>query len=175
MGLDGCDVIPKPRAIFSVNDGISDLMEELKCDGQDQVVTEIKAVLEETDRQGGCGATPGQVTHVSWLWNLSSYIRQALTSNLIYTLANLTTLTHIPFQAHGGDFTGGDCLNIINKQHRFLELLPVTWPRKVAWTRYFLMMRLVLPPLMRTRFWTDDEITIFEVGSCIFSCETQYT
>ena len=109
-----------------MNDAIDDLVEELKGDGLDQVVIEIKAILEDTERQGGCGATPGQ--------------------------------------AHGGDFTGGDCVNILNRQHRFLALLPVTWPRKVAWTRYFLMLRLVLPPLMRTRFWTGDEITTCEVG-----------
>ena len=73
-----------------------------------------------------------------------------------------------PGKAHGGDLNGGDSLDVVVFQERWLKLLPVTWPRKDAWCRYFLCLKFILPPLLRTRFWSDDEITMFEEMKATF-------
>ena len=67
-----------------------------------------------------------------------------------------------PGKAHGGDLNGGDCLDEVIFQERWLNLLPLTWSRKDAWCRYFSCLKHILPPLLRTRFWSDDEISQFE-------------
>ena len=67
-----------------------------------------------------------------------------------------------PGKAHGGDLNCGDCLDVVIFQERWLTLLPLTWSRRDAWCRYFSCLKFILPPLLRSRFWSDDEINQFE-------------
>ena len=67
-----------------------------------------------------------------------------------------------PGKAHGGDLNGGDCLDVVMLQQRWLKLLPADWSRAEAWCRYFSCLFHILPPLLRTRFWSDEEISQFE-------------
>lgn len=67
-----------------------------------------------------------------------------------------------PGKAHGGDLNGGDSLDVVVHQDKWLKLIPETWDRKLAWQRYFQCLKFVLPPLLRSRFWSDEEISMFE-------------
>ena len=113
-----------------VNDGLTDLYEELRIGELHEVATQVKDCIEATQSEGGVGATPGK--------------------------------------AHGGDLNGGDCLDVVNCHEKWIQLLPDSWNRKCAWARYFQCLKQVLPPLLRIRFWSDQEIDWFEVMRASF-------
>ena len=73
-----------------------------------------------------------------------------------------------PGKAHGGDLNGGDSLDVIICHDRWFSVIPDTWGRKIAWELYFKSLKLVLPPLLRSRFWNDEEIAMFEEMRAIF-------
>ena len=75
-----------------------------------------------------------------------------------------------PGKAHSGDLNGRDSLDVVCHQERWFKLIPETWSRRVAWQRYFQCLKFVLPPLLRSRFWSDAEIATFEEMRAFQTC-----
>ena len=45
---------------------------------------------------------------------------------------------------------------------RLFTVIPDSWARRKDWLEYFSCLKTVLPPLNMCRFWSDDEISLFE-------------
>ena len=67
-----------------------------------------------------------------------------------------------PGMHHGGDLNGGDCLDVVIMNERLFTVIPDSWARRKDWLEYFSCLKTVLPPLNMCRFWSDDEISLFE-------------